>query len=149
MNKAFLAACLASLLVIAGCSGQKSQTPATPPAQQQGGGQQAQHNMANMANMEDPNPIMAQMNQALDDVTAKSQANKLTEARPSASNLVTLNNRLSSHFSDTGFRDRLSQAITALNSEVNKPTPDKAAVEKQVENIRRLMTEAPNKIMAH
>ncbi|SDD67195.1 hypothetical protein [Sporomusa acidovorans] len=146
MRKLFIAVCVVSLLLIAGCSGQKSQTPPAPPAQQQGGGQQAQHNMANM---EDPNPIMAQMNQALDDVAAKSQANKLTEARPSAGNLVTLNNRLSSHFSDTGFRDRLSQAITALNSEVNKPSPDKAAVDKQVETIRGLIKEAPSKMMPH
>lgn len=146
MYKAFLVACLASLLVIAGCSGQKSQTPATPPAQQQGGGQQAQHNMANM---EDPNPIMAQMNQAIDDVAAKSQANKLTEARASAGNLVTLNNRLSSHFSDTGFRDRLTQAITALNSEVNKPSPDKATVDKHVETVRGLIKDVPSKLMPH
>lgn len=149
MRKVFLVACLASLMVITGCSGQKNPPPATPPAQQQGGEQQAQHNMVNMANMEDPNPIMTQMNQALDEVATKSQANKLTEARPSAGNLVTLNNRLSAHFSDTGFRDRLSQAITALNSEVNKPSPDKAAVDRQVETVRGLIKEAPNKIMAH
>ena len=142
MCKPFLAICLASLLLVTGCSG----TPATPPAQQQDGGQQAQHNMVNM---EDPNPIMAQMNQALDDIAAKSNANKLTEARPSAGNLATLNNRLSSHFSDTGFKDRLSQAITALNNEVNKPSPDKAAVDKQVETIRGLLKEAPSKMMAH
>ncbi|HWR43466.1 hypothetical protein [Sporomusa sp.] len=146
MRKAFLVACLASLIVINGCSGQKNPPPATPPVQQQGGGQQAQHNMANM---EDPNPIIAQMNQALDDVAAKSQANKLTEARPSASNLVTLNNRLSAHFSDAGFRDRLSQAIMALNNEVNKPSPDKTAVDKQVETVRGLIKEAPAKTMAH
>ncbi|SDD72215.1 hypothetical protein SAMN04488499_1003162 [Sporomusa acidovorans] len=131
-------------MLIAGC-GQKSQPPATPPAQQ-GGGQQAQHNMANM---EDPKPIIAQMNQAVDEVASKSQTNKLTEARTSTGNLVTLNNRLSPHISDTAFRDQLSQTITALNTEVNKPTPDKATVDKQVENVRKLMAEVPNKIMAH
>lgn len=144
MRKPILAVCLASLLLIAGC-GQKSQPPETPPAQQ-GGGQQAQHNMANM---EDPKPIMTQMNQAVDDVAAKSQANKLTEARPSAGNLVTLNNRLSTHFSDTAFRDQLSQAVTVLNSEVNKPTPNKAAVDKQVETISSLLKDAQNKMMTH
>lgn len=133
-------------LLLAGCGGQKSQLPASPPAQQQSSGQQMQHNMANM---EDPNPIIAQMNQAIDDVAAKSQANKLTEARTSAGNLVTLNKRLVPHFTDKGFSERLTQSITALNTEINKPTPDKTTVDSQVQTIKGLLKDTPNNLMPH
>lgn len=134
------------MLVFAGCGGQKSQTPATPPAQQN---QDNMQNMQNMQNMEDPNPILAQLNQAIDDVAAKSQANKLTEARASTANIVSLTNRLAPHLTDNAFRDQLKQTAAALNTEVNKPTPNKAEVDKQLETLKGQVKEVPNKMMAH
>ncbi|HWR42802.1 hypothetical protein [Sporomusa sp.] len=126
-------------LIFTGCAAPKSQPPANPPAQQQQAGQQA--------TMEDPKPIIAQMNQAVDDIAAKSQANQLPQAKQSAGNLVVLNDRLVSHFSDTAFRDRLRQAVMTLHDEVSKPTPDKATVDSQVQTVRGLLKEAPGKIM--
>ncbi len=123
-----------SALLMTGCA-QKQ-----PPAQPQQPQQQAR-------TMEDPAPIINQMNQALDDIDAKSKANKLADAKPSADNLVSLNDRLASHFSDTAFRDNLHHAILALKDEINKPNASPTVVSNQVQTIRGMLKDAPGKMM--
>lgn len=118
-----------SALLLGGC-GQKQQ-----PQQQQA------------HTMEDPVPIINQMNQTLDDIDAKSKANKLTDAKQSASNLVSLNDQLASHFSDTAFRDKLHHAILALKDEINKPNANQIAVNNQVQTIRAMLKDTPGKMM--
>lgn len=142
MKKAVFSFLLIIAVLFSGCGGQKNQAPASPPAQQS----QSQHNMQNM---EDPNPILAQLNQAIDDVAAKSQANKLIDARASTANIVSITNRLGAHLTDNAFQDQLKQTATALNTEVNKPTPNKVEVDKQLGTLRNQVKEMPNKMMAH
>lgn len=124
-----------SALLLGGCA-QKQ-----PPAQPQQPQQQQAHTM------EDPTPIINQMNQVLDDIDAKSKANKLANAKPSANNLVSLNDKLAPNFSDTAFRDNLHHAILALKDEINKPNANQTAVNNQVQSIRGMLKDAPGKMM--
>ncbi|HMM21520.1 MAG TPA: hypothetical protein PKA10_12440 [Selenomonadales bacterium] len=123
------------VVVIAGCAGQQKPAPNPAPGP------------ANMKAMEDPVPLINQMNQAADDVAAKAKANQLPQARQSSSNLISLNDRLAPNFSDTAFRDNLHHAIQSLNDEVNKPTPNPAEVDKGVQTVKGLLQQAPNKVM--
>lgn len=97
--------------------------------------------------MGDPVPIMNQMNQTLDDIDAKSKANKLADAKSSANNLVSLNDQLAPHFSDTAFRDKLHHGILALKDEINKPNANQTAVNNQVQTIRGMLKDTPGKMM--
>jgi len=124
-----------SALLLGGCA-QKQ-----PPAQPQQPQQQQAHTMQN------PAPIISQMNQALNDVDAKLKANKLTDAKPSVNNLMSLNDQLASHFSDTAFRDKLHHAILALKDEINKPNTNQTTVNNQVQTIRGMLNDAPQKMM--
>lgn len=120
-----------SVLLMTGCA--QKQPPAQP--------QQQAHTMG------DPAPIMNQMNQTLDDIDAKSKANKLADAKPSVNNLVSLNDQLAPHFSDTAFRDKLHHAILALKDEINKPNANQTAVNNQVQTIRGMLKDTPGKMM--
>lgn len=138
---AFLFSILCIFLLVA-CGGQKSQQQENAPAQHSN----EQHKMENM---EDPKPIITQINQAISDTEAKVQSGKFADARLFTGNIVTLTNQLSTHITDNDFRDRLKQAATTLNNEVNKTEPNKEVVNNQLEILKKMMNEVPNKLMAH
>lgn len=121
---------------ISGCMGQKpAPAPAPPPAP------------SNMTTMEDPAPLISQMNQAVDDIIAKAKANQVPQAKQSSNNLISLNTRLAPSFADTAFRDNLHHAVQTLSDEVNKPTPNPTEVEKAAQSVKGLLQQAPNKVM--
>ena len=136
---------VAASVMINGC-GKKEQPQAQQPQQTQQQHQQ-QHQQMNHT-MEDPVPVINQMNQTISDVDTKAKANQWTQAKLSAGNLASLNQRLYPHFSDTAFRDKLQRSIAALHEEVSKATPDQSAVTSQIQNIQTMLKEAPNKMMA-
>ena len=128
-------ACALGLLLL-GCGGSKQQQQPQQPQQQ-------------AHTMEDPAPILSQMNQTLNDVESKVKANQIGQAQQSANTLVGLNDRLSQHFSDTAFRDNLHHSILGLKDELSKANPNQNTVNSQIQSIRNLLGTAPSKLMRH
>lgn len=135
-SKAILVVLIISLFTL-GCGGKQS----TP--QQQAGQQAPAHTM------EDPAPLLSQMNQTLDNVESGVKNNQMAQAKVQANNLVALIERLSPHFADSAFKDKLHHEILALRDELNKPSPNQAIVTAQIQSIRGMLKEAPTKFMTH
>lgn len=123
-------------LLLGGCGPKNNAVPQTPP-------QAADHKM------DDPNPIVQQMNQSIDDIEAKSKSGQMAQAKQSADKLVSLNDKLSPHFADTVFKDNLHHAVTALRDELYKSTPNQAVVSNQIQSIKGMLKDAPGKFMKH
>jgi hypothetical protein len=124
----------AMMVTAIGCT-PKQQPPAQPAPQQP------------KAAMEDPKPIMSQMTQTVDQISSSAKANQWPQAKQAGATLASLDDRLAPHFTDTAFRDSMHHEIGILNDELNKASPNQAAVEKQVQKVRDLLKQAPSKIM--
>lgn len=110
------------------CSGKQAPqaTPAPP-------GQQQEHTMEN------PEPIISQMQSAVDTIAAKAKIKEMGEAKAVAATLVSRNEQLMPHIADTAFRDKLHHAVLALKDELNKANPAQASIDNHVQNLRDML----------
>ena len=129
-------ATVAAMALVAGCGSSEKPAAQAPASQEQAAGHQG-HSMA--MPKEDPMPMMKELDKTLQDAVKQVKAGQTMDAQKSASQLVSITDKVLPHMMDAGLKDNLRKAAVEIKDSVNTGKADPNALESKANAMREVM----------
>ncbi len=129
-------AIVAVMVLVAGGGSSEKPAAQAPASQEQAAGHQG-HSMA--MPKEDPMPMMKDLDKTLQDMVKQVKAGQTMDAQKSASQLVSITDKVLPHMMDAGLKDNLRKAAVEIKDSVNTGKADPNALESKTKAMQELM----------